>query len=211
MLGVELFNLITALGFQSLGLLAPDGMRPFDARRAGIVLGEGCSALVLGAEGSDRSRFRVLGGANRCDTFGVSAANPDGSSIAAVMTAALAAAGLVADNIDAVKTHGTASMLNDEGEAAGLKRTFAQSPRLCALKPFIGHTFGAAGLNEVLLFCAAAEAGFLPGTPGISAEPSDLGLTLNQHPAPLKPGRFMLNYFGFGGNNTSLILANLHD
>jgi 3-oxoacyl-(acyl-carrier-protein) synthase len=44
--------------------------------------------------------------------------------------------------------------------------------------------------------------------PGISAEPGELGLMLNQTWAPVTKGAFLLNYFGFGGNNTSLVVAN---
>ncbi|HYE44951.1 MAG TPA: beta-ketoacyl synthase N-terminal-like domain-containing protein [Caulobacter sp.] len=205
--GLEIFNVITALGFQSLALLAPGGMRPFDAARAGLVLGEGVAALVVGPEPGP-SRFRVVGGANLCDTHAVSAANPDGSTVSAVMRQALEAAGLAPDDILAVKTHGTASLLNDEAEAAGIQQVFEDAPPLLAMKPFIGHTFGACGLAETLLVCAAAEAGHLPPHPGISPAPGDLGLALNQTWAPVGRGAFLLNFFGFGGNNTSLVLAN---
>jgi 3-oxoacyl-[acyl-carrier-protein] synthase-1 len=205
--GLEIFNVITALGFQSLALLAPNGMRPFDPDRAGLVLGEAVSALVVGPEAGP-SGFHLKGGANLCDTHGVSAANPDGSTVAAVMQQALDAAGVAASDIVAVKAHGTASLLNDEAEAAGMHRVFAAVPPLLAIKPFIGHTFGACGLSELLLVCGAADQGFLPGLPGISATPGDLGLSLNQSNAPAPRGAFLLNYFGFGGNNTSLVVAN---
>jgi 3-oxoacyl-[acyl-carrier-protein] synthase-1 len=98
---------------------------------------------------------------------------------------------------------------NDEAEAAGMRRVFAQMPPLTALKPYLGHTLGACGLNELLLFCAAAEQGFLIATPGIGAGDETLGVTLNQSSCELPRGNFMLNYFGFGGNNTSLIVSNL--
>lgn len=207
--GVELFNSITALGFHGLGLLSKTGMKPFDRGRDGLTLGEACAALVLGPRPRRPGAFRLLGGANLCDTHSVSAANPDGSSVAAVMQQALVAAGLSSGQISALKAHGTASLLNDEAEVAGLQRLFgAALPPLCALKPFIGHTLGACGLAELVLLCGVAERGFLPGTPGICAGDSDLGVTLNQQPLPLAPGHFMLNYFGFGGSNTSLIVSN---
>jgi 3-oxoacyl-[acyl-carrier-protein] synthase-1 len=205
--GVELFNTITAMGFAGLELIARGSMKPFDAARDGLVPGEAVAALVVTAR--PRSAFRLLGGATLCDTHSISAANPDGSSVAEVMRAALDSATLGAGDIAALKTHGTASLLNDEAEVAGMRRLFgAELPPLCALKPFIGHTFGACGLGELLLFCGAARRGFLAPTPGVCAEPSDLGVRLNQRPQPLAPGRFLLNYFGFGGNNTSLVVGN---
>lgn len=205
-LGLEAFNAITALGFQSLDLLARDGMKPFDAGRRGLVLGEGCSALVVGMD--DSTGFRLKGGANGCDPYGISAANPDGSTIAGVMADALRAAGTDATALRAIKTHGTASLLNDEAEASGLLRVFASPPPVSALKPFIGHTFGACGLNELILFCGAVERGFIPGTPGIGASGEELGVKLTQGPTPVEPGAFLLNYFGFGGNNSALVVAN---
>jgi 3-oxoacyl-(acyl-carrier-protein) synthase len=112
-------------------------------------------------------------------------------------------------DITALKTHGTASLLNDEAEAAGMRRVFAQMPPLTAIKPFLGHTLGACGLNELLVFCAAAERGWLIATPGVGVGDEKLGVSLNQRPLDLPRGHFMLNYFGFGGNNTSLIVSNL--
>lgn len=212
-LGVEIFNLITAMGFSGLELLSPEGMKPFDVDRSGLVLGEACAALVIAAEPRGRGGYWLEAGANLCDTHAISAANPDGSTVAAVMREALARAGVDPAAIVAVKAHGTASLLNDEAESAALADIFSSlhgiaGPRVAVLKPFIGHTFGACGLAELILFMGAAEAGFLPATPGICVQPSDLGITLPQTPAPLPRGRFLLNYAGFGGNNTALILAN---
>ena len=208
-LGTETFNRTTALGFKSLDLLTPAGMRPFDKDRRGIVLGEACSALVIGAVKRGTHPFRLIGSANLCDTHGISAANPDGSSVAAVIRGALEAAKIQPTQILAIKSHGTASLLNDEAEAAGLKHIFgAELPLVCALKPFIGHTFGACGLAELVMLCASVRAGFIPGTPGISPSPGDLGIGLTQGPTPVGAGAFLLNYFGFGGNNTALVVAN---
>jgi 3-oxoacyl-[acyl-carrier-protein] synthase-1 len=146
---------------------------------------------------------------NVCDTYGMSAANPDGSTVASVIEQALQRAQLTPVEIAAIKTHGTASMLNDEAEAIGMCRVFEHMPPLTALKPFLGHTLGACGLNELLLFCGAAEQGFLIATPGIGIGDDKLGVSLNQQTCALPCGHYMLNYFGFGGNNTSLIIANL--
>ncbi len=211
--GIELGNSVTAMGFHGLELLAANGMRPFDTQRDGLVPGEAVSALLLTSQPpatpDQRPTFRLRGGATLCDTCSISAANPDGSTIAEVMRAALADADLDSRQIAAVKTHGTASLLNDEAEVAGMRRLWGeQLPPLAALKPFIGHTFGACGLSELLLFCGAVERGFLPPLPGICAEPSDLGVRLPQVAQSQQPGHFLLNYFGFGGNNTSLLVSN---
>lgn len=212
-LGIEICNSITALGFHGLQLLTNQIMKPFDKDRNGLVLGEGCSALVLGNRRASHHRWQLKGSANICDTHSVSATNPDGSVIKRVIGDALQSAGLNPTSIDAIKVHGTASLLNDEAEAAGMKQVFTTMPPLTAIKPFIGHTLGACGLNELLLFCAAADQQFLIATPGIGNNEADgndtkLGISLNQSMRELPAGIFLLNYFGFGGNNTALIVSN---
>jgi 3-oxoacyl-(acyl-carrier-protein) synthase len=207
-IGVETRNAVTALGFQGLQLLTKELMLPFDQRRRGLILGEGCTAVVLERKPRKASNFYLRAAANLCDTHSVSAANPDGSTVSAVIAQALATANMAPSEITALKAHGTASLLNDEAEVAGMRRVFSTLPALCALKPRIGHTLGSCGLNELALFCGAVEQGWLPGTPGVCAVEGDLGVTLNQEPLPVEPGNFMLNYFGFGGNNTSLIVSN---
>lgn len=202
-IGVELINDITAFGFHGLDLLTRSVMKPFDSSRDGLVLGEAASALILGAGDGG---FWVKGGANLCDTHSMSAANADGSTVAAVITQALHDAGIAFGDIAAIKTHGTASLLNDEAESAGLLALSSQLPPVCAIKPFIGHTLGACGLTELLLFTAAISQGFVIATPGIAADGA-LGITLNQQPHPVTSNHFLMNYFGFGGNNTALVIA----
>jgi 3-oxoacyl-[acyl-carrier-protein] synthase-1 len=203
--GVELINDLTALGFAGLGLLTRDAMRPFDSRRDGLVLGEACCALVVGE--SDPDRFHWRGGASTCDTHSMVAPAADGSSVADVIGRALADAALAPAQIDAIKAHGTANPANDDAESAGLRRAFASLPPVCAVKPFIGHTLGASGLAELIIVYRSIEAGFLIGTPGIADEDTPSGLALNQRPLPMRGGTFLVNSFGFGGSNTSLVVA----
>ena len=206
-IGVELINDMTALGFHGLGLLTPSVMKPFDAARNGLVLGEAASAVLLGP--GDAQSWRLWGGANLCDTHSMSAANADGSTVAAVIRQALAAAGITPAHIGAIKAHGTASLLNDEAEAAGLLQVFDVLPPVCALKPFIGHTLGACGLTELILMWQAMNARdpFLPATPGIGSDKNELGLALNQSNITPPHGACLLNHFGFGGNNSALVIG----
>lgn len=205
-IGVELYNEITALGFSGLDLLTRDIMKPFDDERNGLVLGEAVSATIIG-RANNTTHLHLLGGATRCDTHSISASEPTGSTIEGVIRSALHDAGLDTDDVGAIKAHGTASLSNDEAEAAGMHRSFPTLPNICAIKPHIGHTLGACGLTEALLCAAAAEQNFLIGTQGISKHPGELGVALNQHARPLPEGALLLNYFGFGGNNTALVLG----
>lgn len=200
--GVELANLASLAGFSALQLLA-EQVQPFAAGRRGVVLGEGMGAVVLEAHAP--SRFRLVGGCSRVDTHSVTTAAPDGSSVAIAMTDAMQDAGLAATDIRALKAHATGTPANDEAEARGLHRVFPTLPPVCVLKPWTGHTLGACGIVELVLFAGALEQGFIPGAPAHTPDP-DLAITPLAAPVPAMPGHYLLNQFGFGGNNAVLAL-----
>lgn len=204
--GVETFNATTLSGFFGMQLLSPEVMRPFDRRRNGLVLGEGCAVLLLQAAPADSRGFTLCGGASGCDSFSISASNPDGSAIAAVMQRALDQCQLQAGDIRAIKAHGTASPMNDNGEAAGMRRVFAAVPPFFSLKAYIGHTLGSCGALETALMIGCLRDGLLPVSAGFAEADDELGITPLTAPRPAPAGHYLLNFFGFGGNNCSLIL-----
>lgn len=212
-IGVEFFNQTTVLGFHGLNLISPSNrMAPFQPGRDGLVLGEGCSLLVLSTEGT--SPVQLCGGAIATDNHSLTAANIDGSSIAAVIQQALSRSGITAADLAAIKVHGTASLLNDEAEAAGIRRLLDTPPALFALKPYIGHTLGACGALETALVYGCLSRGELPSNPAqpqaASPTSDDLGINLLPNNQPAPAGYYGLNYFAFGGNNTCLILHKAH-
>lgn len=209
--GLEFFNETTLLGFHSLGLISKSRqMQPFGAARDGLTLGEGCSAVLLSAEPpASGPCWQLAGGATIGDNHSMTAANPDGSSIVGVMRQALDNCRLVPADIRAAKLHGTASLANDDVESLGMRLLFGDAlPPACVLKPAIGHTLGSCGTNELVLLLGKLNQGVIPGLP--RDYPLDPGLDVNLSAAdrPVAEGAFLLNYFGFGGNNTSLIIRN---
>lgn len=205
-IGMELVNITTLAGFYGMQLLTNDRMRPFDVRRDGLVLGEGCGAVLLSAAQPGADGIFIAGGASGCDTFSISTSNPDGTQIAAVMREALANAGIGVGAIAAIKAHGTASPTNDDAEAAGMHQVFETVPPFFALKPCIGHTLGACGVVETGLVAGALLAGTLPPTGGFAEYDEKLGVQPLTKTLDVGAGHYMLNFFGFGGNNASVIL-----
>lgn len=203
--GVELANRTTLAGFHGLQLTA-ERVQPFDARRQGLVLGEGVGAVLLSAQPGSTGELRVLGGANNCDSWSVVTANPDGKSVAAVLRASLDNAGLQAAQVRGIKAHGTATPAGDTAEALGLRQVFRELPPVSVLKPYLGHTLGACGVNELVLYAGALQRGFLPATPGFEVPDPGLKVHPLQIEAVAPPGHYLLNHFGFGGNNTVLVL-----
>jgi 3-oxoacyl-[acyl-carrier-protein] synthase I len=81
-IGYDLFNEVGFYGFESMKLIEPFVYRPFDKNRIGIIMGEGCGAVVLDAKKTPGRDFRFLGGSNACDTFNVTTHNIEGDDIA---------------------------------------------------------------------------------------------------------------------------------
>ena len=203
--GAELANLTTLAGFSGLQLLASE-LRPFDMKRSGIVLGEGVGAVVLSTEAGRDGSLRVRGGASNCDGYSVATANPEGESVTAVLRQALAAIQLRPEEVRGIRAHGTASPAGDAAEAAGLARVFETLPPVTVLKPYLGHSLGACGVNELVLYAGALSRGQLPATPGFDVPDPDLGLQPLTRAVPAPVGTYLLNHFGFGGSNTVLAL-----
>ena len=207
--GYDLFSNLGFYGFESLKLISPSPCKPFDKNREGIVIGEGCGALILDTKNSTPKDFYYMGGANICDTYSVTTHNPEGDQIAAAIREALACAGVESRQIDAVKAHATGSYHNDLTEGNGLNQVFNNHmPPITGLKPFIGHTVGACGVIELILFTEAVKYGFMPATLGFEEIDDAINIEPITRPVSIQTGIFLLNYFGFGGNCVSLVVSN---
>ena len=203
--GLEMANLATMSGFSSLQLVATE-LKPFDRERQGIVLGEGVGAVVLARAEAVDAGLHIRAGASNVDSYRVTTTNPDGGSIAALQRTVLQRSGVATSAIRGIKAHGTGSPMNDASEAAGIRRVFDAPPPVCALKPYLGHTLGACGVNELILMVKALEAGFIPATPGFATPDPELGVVPTTAHTAAGPGHYLLNFFGFGGHNSVMLV-----
>lgn len=204
-LSFETPSAIAMQGFGALMLTSPSGQyRPFHPERDGLLLGEAYAAVLLDREPGAAPLARLLGGFSACDTSSLTTTREDGSHIHWVMQQALRSAGRSAAQIDLVKLHGTATSANDEAESNGMRLLYGeQMPALSLLKPWLGHTLGACGLSESLLLLKALQNGPLPGV----SYADQAMLPLSAEPQTLAADSLLLtNFFGFGGNNASLVL-----
>lgn len=199
---------VTRQGFGVLDLTsASAAYRPFHPERDGLILGEAYAAVMLDSDPGPAPLGRLLGGFSACDTSGLTSTAEDGSHIDWVMSHALQSAGLAPSEIELVKLHGTATQANDLAENNGIRRTFAERlPPMCILKPYLGHTLGACGLSETLLLLEMARQGALPAV----TYADQALLPLPSHPLTLSDDSLLLaNFFGFGGNNASLVVQRI--
>lgn len=209
-------------GFHSLMILDRQPCRPFDANRAGLNLGEGAAYLVLETLASARKRgakpLAVLSGfGNACDAFHQTASSEDGEGAYLAMTQALKRAGLEPSDIDYINAHGTGTPNNDASESAALRRIFGENlPPVSSTKPFTGHTTSASGSIEAVFCLLALQHGFVPAE--LNWSTPDPACLVPVRP-PIKPEalscpaptghlrHILTNAFGFGGNDSSLILS----
>ena len=203
-------------GFNALMILDQRPCRPFDATRAGLNLGEGAAYLVLetaeaAAERGARPLGRLSGFGNACDAFHQTASSDNGEGAFLAMQKALKLAGLQPADIGYVNAHGTGTPNNDASESAALRRIFGeQMPPVSSTKPFTGHTTSASGSIEAVFCLLALRHGFLP--PQLNwTTPDPACIVPVCHPERSEGSlrHVLCNAFGFGGNDTSLILSSL--
>ena len=200
-------------GFNSLMILDHGQCRPFDAERAGLNLGEGAAYLVLeSAESAARRGAKAVallsGYGNACDAFHQTASSPDGEGAFQAMSKALADAGLKPSDIDYINAHGTGTPNNDVSESQAMKRLFGeQLPPVSSTKSLTGHTTSASGSVEAVICILALQNGFVPVNYAW-ANPMEDGIIPNMELKPSRKLRHILcNSFGFGGNDSSLVLT----
>jgi 3-oxoacyl-[acyl-carrier-protein] synthase-1 len=202
--GLEVRHRFTAAGFFGLQLLATDAIRPFDAERSGLVFGEAVGVAVLG--GAQTGKPRLAGGANRIDLNGATGADASGASFEPVLQQALAAAAVPPSAIALVMAQAAGSRQNDAAEARALARVFAPLPPVVSLKPYVGHTLGAAGAVELALLLGAWREGFVPATAGFANPDAELSLVPSGREQAWRGGIAALDFIGFGGGQAVLIV-----
>ena len=209
--GAEALSNFHLNGFNSLMILDGQCCRPFDASRAGLNLGEGAAYLILEKESAALRREApvlgiVSGGGNACDAFHQTASSENGDGAFLAMEKALASSGLTAADIDYVNAHGTGTVNNDASESAALRRVFKEKmPPVSSTKAYTGHTTSASGSIEAVFCLLAIREGIV--FPQLNFSTPDPACIIPSS-GERKPVRHVLcNSFGFGGNDSSLILS----
>jgi len=186
--------------------------RPFDAERDGLVPSGGAATVIL--ERYDLAEQRgaailgeLLGYGFSSDGEQLSVPSADGLSRA--MCAALDQSGLSAGEIDYLCAHATSTPAGDAAEASNIRKVFgAQTPPVSSLKSMTGHELWMSGASQVVYTTIMAQQQFI--APNINyREPSEAtaGLNIIRQVIPQAPTKVLCNSAGFGGTNSSLVLA----
>jgi 3-oxoacyl-[acyl-carrier-protein] synthase II len=213
--GAESLCRMTYSGFNVLQALDRVPCRPFDRARAGLSLGEGAALFVLEDWRTAERRGahilgELLGYGVSADAHHLTQPRPDGAGAILAMQRALADAGVGAEAIDYVNAHGTGTPLNDAAETRAIKAVLgprAYAVPVSSTKSQVGHCLAAAGAIEALAALLAVRGGFLP--PTVTLREPDPECDLDYVPVHSRPATLrtvLSNSYGFGGNNTSVVL-----
>ncbi|WP_165220727.1 beta-ketoacyl-[acyl-carrier-protein] synthase family protein [Aquisphaera insulae] len=194
--------------------------RPFDRDRDGFVLGEGAGMLIL--ESLDHARARgasilgeIAGQASTADAFRLTDSHDEGRGAVASMRGALADAGLDPEDVDYVNAHGTSTKVNDSVETLALKRALGDRARrvpISSTKSMTGHLIAAGGAVEAIVCLLAIRDGVVPPTVNLDHPDDDCDLNYVPHAAREAAVEVaMSNSFGFGGQNTTLVMRRFRD
>lgn len=183
--------------------------RPFDAKRDGLVIGEGAGCLILEEYEHAKARgakiyAEVIGYGSNSD--GQHVTRPDSEMMGRCMELALSDAQVPADQVDYVNAHGTSTDQGDIAETQATARVLGKKP-ISSLKSYFGHTLGACGAIEAWLSIEMMLRSQFIATLNleeIDALCGDLDYIVQQS-RKMKANMIMSNNFAFGGINTSLI------
>ncbi|MBA2708828.1 MAG: beta-ketoacyl-[acyl-carrier-protein] synthase family protein [Gemmatimonadaceae bacterium] len=211
--GVTGFNRLTALStFNENPTCAS---RPFDAHRAGFVLGEGAGMVILETLEHAQQRgakilAEVVGYGSTADAFRITDQDPDGQGAIVAMQEALQDAGLAPRDVHYVNAHGTGTKENDGNETTAIKSLFGEHARnvpVSSIKSMMGHLIAAAGAVEMICCVLAIRDQVLPPTTNL--ENPDPECDLDYVPNKARKAKVdvaLSNSFGFGGQNDTIIV-----
>ena len=204
--GSEALSKFHLNGFNTLHILDTEVCRPFDVTRVGLNLGEGAGFVVLQKDKANGKAY-IGGYGNKCDAFHQTASSDNGEGAYLAMREALESSGIDKSQIDYINAHGTGTPNNDPSESVALKRIFGDDiPLLSSTKGFTGHTTSASGSIETVICVLAMQNNFVPVSYGFSLVDEACILPFEGDDKQHRMDYVICNSFGFGGNDSSLLL-----
>lgn len=197
----------------------PEGAaRPFSLDRDGFVLAEGAGIVILETLSHARQRgakiyAEILGFGACSDAYHITSPAPDADGMSRVMKMAIQDAGILSEEVEYINAHGSGTRMNDVLETLAIKKVFgdrAYSIPVSSTKSMTGHSLASAGAIELVATTIAMNDGFIPPTINYHQKDPECDLDYVPNQARMENIKTaMLNSFGFGGQNASLIIRKL--
>ena len=190
--------------------------RPFDAGRDGFVIGEGAGVVILESLENALGRgaeplAEVVGYGATADAIHITLPAPGGAGAVRAIRRALEKAGLSVDDVEMVNAHATSTPEGDPRELEAIKTLFGERAgevSVTANKSMLGHTLGAAGAIEAISTIMSIRTGLIPPTINLEdPDPTAEGLDLTPNEVRRREMDVAVsNSFGFGGQNSALVI-----
>jgi 3-oxoacyl-[acyl-carrier-protein] synthase II len=212
--GYDALSAMVFAGFDSLQALTTGVPRPFDAKRDGLALGEGAALVALETLEAAQARGaeilgEVVGYGASTDSHHLTQPHPEGDAALRSMQAACAEAGVDAEQVDYINSHGTGTPLNDIAEGRAIQRWAGDrvgGVAVSSTKAAIGHLLGGAGAVEAVIALMAMRGNWLPPTMTVQTPDDVCTFDLVRGPRDAQVECVLTNSFGFGGANATLVM-----
>lgn len=214
-LSLAQFSAFYALNYIA-GLKGEEVSCPFDLRRNGAILSEGAAAILIEDESFARKRkapifARISGQGAYFDAHRMNKYDPTATGMKQSMERALKDADVANKSIDYISSSANSVEQHDRLETIAIKEVFeknATKKPVSAIKSMVGETFSAGGLMQIAASIASIEEDFIPPTINYhkTDKQCDLDYVANQA-RTTRVNHILVNNFGPGGNNASLVLS----
>ncbi|GAB4019842.1 beta-ketoacyl-ACP synthase II [Spirosoma migulaei] len=215
-------------GFASMKALSTkkdnvsESSKPFDRNRDGFVLGEGAGCVVVESYESAKQREatiygEIIGFGRATDIYHITSPDPSGKSGYEAMSNAIKMASLDANGIDYISAHATATPLGDISEANAIEKLFVDqlsTIRVSAVKSMTGHMMSASGAVATIATLLSMK--FDTAIPTMNLQELDnrinpaIDFLPNRLGEPINLSTCLINAFGFGGKNASIIVRKIN-
>ncbi len=211
-IGADSLTKFVVSGFQSFKAVSNEVAKPYDAKRTGISLGEGCGTMVLTNDETklnDAERILVMGGASSNDANHISGPSRTGDGLQMAIEKTLSEAMMPAEEIDFISGHGTATQFNDDMESLAVANTQLGAVPMNSLKSYFGHTLGAAGIIESVMGVHSMRQNTLIGTYNFEELGVPATVNIIKDTRAEEVNNCLKTAAGFGGCNAAVLFEKL--
>lgn len=213
-MGISRFHLLGLLSSRN-GVPPEQIYCPFDRRSDGMLLGEGAGLLVLeerehAVKRGAKIYGEIIGYGSSSDFNYDPRMTPDWIGKGLAMERALHDASLDTDGVDFILANGSGIRQDDIQESVAISNVFQNDlskVKVTAVKPVTGHVVYGSGSIEMAAGLCSLQEKVIPPIINLQESGPECDLPfVTQTVQTCDSQSFLLNSFGFGGQNASLVV-----
>jgi 3-oxoacyl-[acyl-carrier-protein] synthase-1 len=207
--GVDIMTQFVVSGFQSFKAVSSQVAKPYDTKRDGISLGEGCGTIVLTNNPQltidNQQKIIVKGGASSNDANHISGPSRTGGGLLLAIEKTLKESNIPPSEVDYISGHGTATLYNDDMESLAITDAQLATVPMNSLKSYFGHTLGAAGIIESIIGLHSMRENTLIGTYNFNELGVEKPINIIKKTQQATITNCLKTAAGFGGCNAAVL------